>query len=120
MDCNFKKEVKTNIVIQKGATFERILKFLDSDNLPIDLTGYTGRGQIRPTYDSIIFHNFSVVVTNPSMGEITWSMADSVTEVIDAALAPFYVYDVEIEDSSGKVSRILQGRAKISPEVTRD
>ena len=111
---------RTPIVIKKGATFYTILKMTDSAGVPIDLTGYTGRSQIRPTFDSIIFHDFTVTFPNATLGEILWVMPASVTETIDAALAPLYVYDLEIEDSTGRVSRILEGYAQISPEVTRD
>lgn len=43
---------KYTFTINQGETFYRRLRYLDSDNQPIDLTGYHGRMQIRPSIGS--------------------------------------------------------------------
>ena len=44
------------------------------------------------------------------------SLSATQTAALDAAHE--YVYDVEITDSTGVVTRMIQGRATISPSIT--
>jgi hypothetical protein len=43
---------KYNIVIEQGTTYQVEIQYKDSNSLPIDLSGYNGRMQIRPSIDS--------------------------------------------------------------------
>jgi hypothetical protein len=43
-------------------------------------------------------------------------MTNSTTSGIEEGI---YVYDIEITSGSGSVTRILEGKATVSPEVTR-
>ena len=41
---------KYSFVIEQGATLSFEVQYKDSNDLPVDLTGYTGRLQIRSTF----------------------------------------------------------------------
>ena len=41
-----------SFVIEQGATTNFQIAYTDSDNLPVDLTGYQARMQIRPSVGS--------------------------------------------------------------------
>lgn len=117
-----------NFTIEQGATFTRLIEieYPDPDDLtvfvPFDLTGYSASMQIRRTIDSA---NPQITLTD-SNGRIEIQSA-SVANAIRLSLSPEEtalletdgVYDIEIEDSSGVVSRILKGTVTLSRQVTR-
>jgi hypothetical protein len=72
---------------------------------------------MRSTHDSSsIALSFTASVSNASAGKITISATDSQTAAIEEGI---YVYDVEMESSGGVVTRLIQGRVTVTPEVTR-
>jgi len=116
-----------NITCEQGSTFSRIItvEYPDpadpSSMLPWDFTGYTGRMQIRRTIDSSIVMielttaNGGIAFTDAENGELTVSM----TAVQTAALETSGVYDLEIINSGGQVSKLIKGTFTLLPEVTR-
>jgi hypothetical protein len=107
-----------DIVIEQGATFSKQLVLKNADNSPRDLTGLDlVRGQIRKSYTDSTFYAFAFSVTD---NEITWTMPAETTATIASTQAnTFYVYDVELVFLGGTVERLLQGKARVSPEVTK-
>lgn len=117
-----------DLYIEQGAKFYRTLT-LKSANVPIDITGYSFRGQIRKSQsDSTILASFSFNILNQVSftGQVEMTMSDAVTSSLPVPTATSfvrktikYIYDVEVVNSSGVVDRMLQGSAEVSPEVTR-
>lgn len=107
--------VKANIIIDQGTDFTTTLNVTDTDGNPVDLTGYTGAAQIRKHYSSATSFDFEVATGNTS-GEVVLSMNASVSNTIPYGR---FVYDCELTDSSGSISRIVEGMVTISPQVTR-
>lgn len=121
-----------NFLIEQGATFQLELQYKDSDNNPINLTGYSGRLQIRQTIPSTtillclssslkldgtgISFSGSNGTTPPTSGSIGIfiSAVSSSQLTFDQA-----VYDLEIENSAGFVTRLIEGGVQLSKEVTR-
>lgn len=105
-----------NFILEQGATFSRRLT-VEENNSALNLTGYTGRAQMRSTHDSSsIALSFTVAVSDATNGIL--SMSASATST--AGLTPGqYVYDVEIESSAGTVTRLLEGTVTVNPEVTK-
>jgi hypothetical protein len=121
-----------NFLIEQGATFQLELQYKDSNNNPINLSGYSGRLQIRQTVPSTVILlclssslkpdgtgiNFSGSngTTSPSSGSIGIYIS-----AISSSLLTFdqAVYDLEIENSSGFVTRLVEGGVQLSKEVTR-
>ncbi len=74
------------------------------------------RSQMRKSYYSSSKSSFNVTVSTPNIGEITMAMTAANT----ANLTPGrYVYDVEIDDGAGEVTRIFEGIITVLPNVTR-
>lgn len=118
-----------NIEIEQGASFYRLLTVKDNSGTPIDLTGYTFRGQVRSKYsDASILAAFTFTILNQvsATGQVEMTMTDIVTAGIPVASVSDNsrpstpgIYDVEMVSGSGTVTRLLEGSADISPEVTR-
>ena len=120
-----------SFVIEQGATFTVELQYKDGNGTPIDLTGYGGRMQIRPSIASSTIYaslssslnpdgtgiNFSGSngYTPPTSGSIGLYISAASSSLLNFDLA---VYDLEIYSGSF-VSRILEGQVKLSKEVTR-
>jgi len=105
---------KANIVIDQGATFSTSLNLTDDDDNPIDLTGYTGRSKMKKHYTSSNSQSFSVSLAG-NTGVIVMSLTANQTSNL---VAGRYVYDVEIINASGVVTRIIEGIVTVTPEVT--
>ena len=124
---------KYNFTIEQGTTVNLELAYKDVSGSAIDLTGYSGRMQIRPdfadnTKTSYIYLSSSLNADGtglnfsgssglnpPASGTIGIyiSAASSSALNFDSAL-----YDIEIQSGS-VVTRLLQGTIKLSREVTR-
>lgn len=117
-----------NFTIEQGATFTRLIEieYPDSEDLtvflPFDLSGYSASMQIRRTIDSTT----PQITLTDANGRIEIQSA-SVVNAIRLTLLPSEtvlvetdgVYDIEIEDDSGVISRILKGTVTLSRQVTR-
>jgi len=107
-----------NILMEQGATFSRTLTVYSTGTTPLNLTGKTLRGQLRKNLsDATVAGTFVFTLANQttSPGVATWIMAAT-----DTALLPAQTlrYDVELVDGT-TVTRILEGEAFVSGEVTR-
>lgn len=106
---------KANIVIDQGTTFSTSISLTDENGDAIDLTGFTGRSQMRKHYTSSNSQSFTVTL-NSSEGTVGLTLTSSQT----ANLVPGrYVYDVEVVSAANVVSRIVEGIVTVTPEVTR-
>lgn len=107
-----------NITAYQGATFDQ--QFIwKIDSTPVNLSTYSARMQVRRDFKSSV-----VIVELLSGDEITLGNAGQIDLYLDAdttANLPGgnYIYDIELESSSGEVTRLLQGEFTVSPEVTR-
>ena len=117
-----------NLFIEQGATFTRLIEiqYPDPDDLtsfiPFDLTGYSASMQIRRTIDSAtpqitLSDSNSRIEIQPGGAEnaIRLYLSPEETSIIETD----GVYDIEIEDAGGDISRILRGNVTLSREVTR-
>ena len=115
-----------NIVCEQGTSFSRRfdLEYPDptdeTNYLPFDLTGYTARMQVRRTVEastammSLTTENDGISIQGV-LGAVTVTMSPQQTSSIQNS----GVYDIEIIDNYGNVSRLVQGDFIISYEVTR-
>ncbi|MGH9931345.1 MAG: hypothetical protein ACREA9_19235 [Pyrinomonadaceae bacterium] len=112
---------KENLKIPQGSTYSHTFHYRDkTTGAIIDLTGYTGRMEIRASvddavvlYDSTIFGDITI---NGSQGDVILEIPSSVTKAWTWLNA---VYDLEIVSGSSKVTRLVMGTVVISREVTR-
>ena len=95
----------------------KIIISLKENDSVMNLSGYSAASQFRSSHDSdTVVGTITASITNASAGQITLSMTAAATGAIEEGI---YVYDVEITASSGAVTRILQGRVTLTPQVTR-
>ena len=118
-----------NFTIEQGATFRRTFKYKNAEGTPINLSSHAVRMQLRESIDSnsTIIHlsetenatnGSKITVTGGSSNEIIVLITASATSAMNFNQA---VYDLEIEENdTGTVTRLLQGKVKLSKEVTRD
>lgn len=109
------------IVIEQEATFYRKLQWLDPSSVPIDLTGYTAKMQVRATAaDSSIIVELSTtnsyITITPSTGTIELTIPASVTATVPVANA---VYSLNMTSPDGFVTRLLQGQVQVKASITR-
>jgi len=106
---------KANITVDQGTTFSTTIYLTDDNGDPIDLTGYTGRSQMRKHYTSSNSQSFSVSLSNTE-GSVSLTLTAVQTANI---VAGRYVYDVEVVSGANVISRIIEGIVTVTPEVTR-
>jgi hypothetical protein len=128
-----------NFTIEQGTTFQRTFKYKDANGNPLDLSDHDVRMQIRndkADNTTSFLHEFgsgssfstegsgglfllstSSVASEGTLDQFTLFISASTTTSMSFGSA---IYDIEIEESgSGIVTRLLQGKIKISKEVTR-
>lgn len=106
---------KANIILDQGTTFSTTIFITDDNGDPVDLSGYTGRSQIRKHYTSSNSVSFSVSLTEAT-GVVSLGLTANQTSLLTAGR---YVYDVEVVSNANVVSRIIEGIVTVTPEVTR-
>lgn len=111
---------KENLSIDQGVTYKHRFDYVDTTNTPIDISGYTARMQIRESVDDTVTVYDSTVgsdieIDGPN-GTVTLTIPATTTEAFTFSAG---VYDIEIVSSQSEVIRLVEGRVKIRPEVTR-
>ena len=106
---------KVNLVVDQGATFETVLTLTQDNGDLIDLTGYTGSAQLKKHYTSSNGTSFSVALGGAN-GTVTLGMSANATANV---VSGRYVYDVELTDSGGVITRLIEGIVTVTPQVTR-
>lgn len=110
-----------DLEIKQGATLSLTATYKDSTGTAVNLTNYTARLQVRATYDSSATILSLTSAAGITLGGAAGTIAISVSAATTAALtAPFSgVYDLELVSGGGEVTRLLEGTATVSPEVSR-
>lgn len=114
-----------DITIEQGARFVLEATYTSDGTTPINLTGYSGRGQVRATATSAPVASFTVTIPTPATGVVR-----AVIEADDTAAIPtdganysktkVYYYDIELYTTDdADVIRLLNGKATVSPEITK-
>jgi hypothetical protein len=107
--------IKANLDIDQGSTFQTTINVTDDNDDIVNLTGYTGIAQMRKHYTSTTSYSFTVSIS-PSIGTVTLAMTANATANVTAGR---YVYDCELTDTNGAVTRLIEGIVTVTPQVTR-
>lgn len=117
---------RLDLLIEKGSTFRKTLTWKTRDletgeETPVDLTSYSARAQFRETHESPVpFFDLSQenggIELNTSTGEITLFIP---AEVSTPVVYSSGVWDLEVFQGTDTVIRLVQGKVKLTPEVTR-
>ena len=108
-----------NFTIEQGATFTRQFRYKDANGDPIDLSSHGARMEIKDKIGGTrvtggFFSTTSDGINITDTNLITLTIPSTTTEAFNFNTA---VYDIEIFTST-TVIRLLQGKIKLSKEVT--
>lgn len=117
---------KYSFTIEQGTTHEFTVIKKDSNNSAVNLTGYSARMQIRPDFadlSSTIYTTVSSSIAGDGTGLYINPVSGSISVLISAQVTEDFNFDTGVYDlelySGSVVERLLEGRVKISREVTR-
>jgi len=115
---------KQDIVIEQGANWKRSLIWKDKNATPVNLSGYSAKMAIRQRKSDIgalliIRHNGTSpeIILGGAAGTINIDILASRTGPLDFKWG---YYDLELTDGSANVTRLLEGRVRLSKQVTID
>ena len=105
-----------NITVNTGENFYRDFYLDNIDGTPLDLTGYTGKSEVRKHPDSVgAATTFTLSFVDRTNGRFRLSLDRYVTEKIKPGR---YVYDVMFTDSSSKKSIVVEGMFNAREDYT--
>ena len=122
-----------SFVIEQGTTTNFEIQYKDSNNNPVDLTGYSGKMMIRPNYADDNPTTYAILSSSlaadgtgldfSGSNGSTPPTSGSIGIYISAVSSSNFTfntarYDLEITLGS-VVTRILEGQVNLSQEVTR-
>lgn len=103
-----------NIKLQRRADYSVTLRFIDSSNSAINLTGWSAAAQIWNQDRTTKYADFTVTYTDRATGTIAISLDDSITAVLpDKAY-----YDVLLTNPSNVKEYYLEGTVTVSQGYT--
>ncbi len=106
-----------DIVIDQGSDFA-IQVAIAEGGVATAIETHTVRAQLRPSPSSSTkTADFTCTITDAAGGKLKMALGNSTTAGIAAGK---YFYDLELVNTSNNtVTRLLQGVARVTPEVTR-
>ena len=113
-----------DLIIDKGSTFERVFTWKTKDpttgvEVPVDLTGYSARAMMREEFDSpqpfLSLTLGNGITMDDNAGKITLIVTAAQSAALTQELGR---WDLEVF-TGDYVKRLLEGKVKIRPEVTR-
>lgn len=109
-----------NVTIDQGSDWYLTVTYKNPNGTPINLTGYTAALQLRSLPESptavLSLSTGSGITITGATGVADIHATATQTRAIDEGT---YYYDLEITSSSNIVTRLVQGQAVVTPEVTR-
>jgi hypothetical protein len=115
------KPAPYDITIRRGDDFELFFKVRQPNGgAYVDITGWTGRAQMRETKaqsgSPTVTFTVTILDQNISLGGVTVTLSDT----LSAAIVPNAgVYDVELTNLSGEVRTFIEGTVTVDQDVTR-
>lgn len=106
----------------QGANFDYTLTWQTGDSA-VNLTGYSARMQVRESYDAgtaiVSLTNGTGITLGGTAGTIAIALTSTQTAALDGTPNTQAIYDLELVSGAGYVTRLVEGRFYIFPEVTR-
>lgn len=109
-----------NITVEQGAALKRVATWKDSTNSPVNLSGYTGRMQLRNVPGGTLYLDLTT-----ANGGITFPLTQGqiqiyITAAQTATLTQLdrYSYDLFLYPPSGDPIRLLKGIVIVEESVT--
>ncbi len=111
-------EAPVNFIVSKGASFSYTRTAKDSSGIARDLTGYTGKAEMRKKSGDPVVATFTITIPTPTNGEIVMALS-----AVDTAALDFgndeYLYDLLLtSDAWATVELEMAGTVKLMEIVT--
>jgi hypothetical protein len=109
-----------NFTIDQGSVWDLEITYKDPNDVPINLTGFTAKMQLRKEYNSTVADltlttgGGGIVITGAT-GIVDISASAAQTAALDPT---YYVYDLELI-SGTNISRLIQGQITVAEQVTQ-
>ena len=126
--------VECDIIVTQGADCAFAFRYSTSTSgttTPVDLTGWSARAQLRRTWGGEVWltatHEDAITLT--ATGDVVLAIDAATTEdpawntrskVTAGEPQARGVWDLELIDPTGRVTRLVQGSVIVSPDVTRE
>jgi hypothetical protein len=117
---------RMDLRIKQGSSFGPMrFEMVNPDDTPVDLSNCEIRSQIRQkALDATVIVDIQCDLSNPMLGKFEISLTDEQTRLIEAGesineIDSRYVWDMELEDGSGRVIPLYHGNVVVLREVTR-
>lgn len=105
-----------NIFIDQGSDYSNIITVAASNGAPLNLTGYTVASQMRKSYSSSTAYNFTASIYNATQGKVRIQLLAAGSNAITPGR---YLYDLEVTSPSGSKTRVVEGIATVTPQITQ-
>jgi glutamine cyclotransferase len=105
-----------NLTIDQDADFTQTLTVKDSTGTVVDISGQTVTSKIRKTHLSSTATSFTTAIVSGTAGTCSITLTDTVTAALTEGR---YVWDLTTTTSGGLITRRIEGRATVTPSVTR-
>lgn len=112
-----------NLALESGVDYDITATWKDSSEVPINVTGYTAKLQIRTgpgsataliTKDSTL----ASITLGGALGTVAWSFTNAeLTTLSSAARSPLQ-WDLFMTSPTGKKTKILKGSVTVDPQIT--
>jgi hypothetical protein len=106
----------SNLFVDQGASYSNIITVASTTGAPLDLTNYTVKSQMRKSYTSSTAYDFTASIYDAANGKVRLQLN---TAQSTAIIPGRYLYDVEITNSVGEKTRVIEGIVTVSPEITK-
>jgi len=104
-----------NLVLEQGVDFQATFTIRNTNNAPLNLTGYTGISSIRKHPTSSTSYPLTLSFPDRINGKIAVSMGYTATDAIEGGR---YVYDVILISPNSYRTRAVQGNVLVTPGVS--
>jgi hypothetical protein len=105
-----------NITIDQDCDYTETLTVKDSTGTVVDLSNETITATLRKTHLDSSSTSFTTAKVSATDGTCSITLTDTVTSALSEGR---YVWDLTTTDSSGLITRRIEGRATITPSVSR-
>lgn len=132
MEVRLRKTLNLNITLMQGADFNPII-LVPGPTTPTDITGYTFEGQVKentnPSTGAVATFSFVILNQTTNKGQVQWILsAEDIDDIVASVansespcrLTTPFLYDIYMIDTLNVRTRIIQGKALVSPKVTGD
>lgn len=110
-----------NLLIDQGSPFSKKIRVLNADGSNYDLTNHTAKTQFR---ENVRSSEVSLELSTENSMLVIDVLNNTVEIKPDhtataSLIYKKYVYDLDVINQAGVPTRVVQGIATVSPEVTR-